>query len=336
MISSILKSCLTCLTAVVFGAQSFGVDRALAEPIELVISPIEYFHIGSSDNKAGSLEFVGGMEITSADETFGGFSGLRIAEDGSRLYAVSDNSLWFTATISRNSEGIISGISQGNLSCLCRADGTPYGSKHWGDAEALEISRDKAFVAFERLNRINVYDLGPDHLPGPPRQATASFKPSKIAYNEGLESVALAPATSPLKGKFVAIAEDSPDAAGNHRGFIADKDGVETFSITRIDDYAITDATFMENGDLLVLERRYGITIGLNMRIRLLEAGQLKSGAVVSGRILMEAGLTSRIDNMEGISAWNTANGETRIALISDDNYNSFQRTLLLEFRLEE
>jgi hypothetical protein len=336
MLSSTMNSCFASLRAMVFVALLSAMNPANAEQVNLAVSPIEYFHIGSSDNKAGSLEFIGGIEITSDNEKFGGFSGLRITEQGSRLYAVSDNSLWFTAPVTRDASGRISGLGQGDLACLCRADGTPYGSKHWGDAEALEISGNKAFVAFERLNRINVYNLGTNHLPGPPQQATASFKPSNIAYNEGLESVAFAPAASPLHDKLVAIAEDSPDAAGNHRGFIADKSAVETFSITRSDDYAITDATFLENGDLLILERRYGITVGLDMRIRLLEASQLKSGALVSGKTLMEAGLSSRIDNMEGISAWKTTSGETRITLISDDNYNSFQRTLMLEFRFAD
>ena len=50
----------------------------------------------------------------------------------------------------------------------------------------------------------------------------------------------------------------------------------------------------------------------------------------------MQAGLASRIDNMEGITAWRDENGDTRIAILSDDNYSRIQRTLLLEFRLDK
>jgi hypothetical protein len=39
------------------------------------------------------------------------------------------------------------------------------------------------------------------------------------------------------------------------------------------------------------------------------------------------------IDNMEGIAVSEMA-GETRVTLISDDNYNRAQRTLLLQFAL--
>jgi hypothetical protein len=40
------------------------------------------------------------------------------------------------------------------------------------------------------------------------------------------------------------------------------------------------------------------------------------------------------VDNFEGISARKTATGKTLIYLVSDDNYNPLQRTLLMMFAL--
>ncbi len=41
------------------------------------------------------------------------------------------------------------------------------------------------------------------------------------------------------------------------------------------------------------------------------------------------------VDNLEGVAARRGAAGETLIYLVSDNNFNPFQRTLLLLFALE-
>ena len=130
---------------------------ASADPVPLTSEAVVYFNIGSSDNSAGRLSFVGGLEIESENENFGGLSGLRFSADGTRLYSVSDYGYWFTAEIARNEKQAITGISDGILACLCRADGTPYGSKHWGDAEGVEVSGKRVYVVFELNNHINHY-----------------------------------------------------------------------------------------------------------------------------------------------------------------------------------
>ena len=310
---------------------------AMAEPITLTSDVLRYFHIGSSDNRAGKLTFAGGLEIRSEDERFGGLSGLRISSDGAVLRAVTDTAYWLSAVIERDAEGVLSGLSNAEFYCLCRQDGTPYGSKHWGDSEGLEIEGDTAYVSFERLNRINRYQLGKDGSPGVPVQATASFRPLNLAYLEGLEALAVAPAGSPLAGRFVAIAEESLNSDGNNRAFLASKGEIEEFAIARSGEYSITDAVFLPDGNLAVLERRFGLSVGLGMRIRRFDSASVRPGVTLEGEVLAEAGLSSRIDNMEGIAAWQDADGQTRIVLISDDNFNrTLQRTLLLEFVLDE
>lgn len=308
-----------------------------AQSPQLAIETRVIDRFGASQDAAdrSAPRFLGGLEITSDDSRFGGLSGLRIKEQGSRLFAVSDTALWFTAIIERDPEGRLGGLSMPLLSCLCRRDGTPYGNKHWGDSEALEISGNKAWVAFERLNRINVYSLDGRLLPESPSQAVPSFRPFDIAYNEGLEALARFPDGSHLQGHFIAIAEESPNARGDHRAFIASADDIREFAIGRSDGYSITDATFLPSGDLLILERKFGWQIGLHMRIRRLDPAAISPGVTLEGETILEASLSSGIDNMEGISAWKNAAGETIVTLVSDDNFNSIQRTILLEFLLQ-
>ncbi len=311
-------------------------SSAWADPINVTGEPIANFHLGYSDPKAGKLTFLSGLELTSGNPDFGGFSGLRIDPQTGRLFSVSDNGFWLTATIRRDPEGRLAGLGDSDLSCICRTDGTPYGSKHWGDAEAVEVRGNRAYIAFERLNRINGYDLTDQYRLGPPKQATSSLKARKIDYSEGLEALALAPDNSHLAGKFIAIAENSLDASGNNRAFLADVDTVDEFSIRRTEDFSVTDAAFLPSGDLVIMERRFGLSVGVGIRIRRFKADDIRPGTILSGEVLMQAGLASRIDNMEGITAWRDENGDTRIAILSDDNYSRIQRTLLLEFRLDE
>jgi hypothetical protein len=50
---------------------------------------------------------------------------------------------------------------------------------------------------------------------------------------------------------------------------------------------------------------------------------------MLEGEILMAADLEHEIDNMEGLAVHRSAQGETILTLISDNNFNSFlQRTV--------
>ena len=71
------------------------------------------------------------------------------------------------------------------------------------------------------------------------------------------------------------------------------------------------------------------------MRVRRIAARILRPGATVDGEVLLEADLRYQIDNMENPVAAR-AGGETIIALVSDNNQNKLQRTLLLFFALAE
>jgi len=57
---------------------------------------------------------------------------------------------------------------------------------------------------------------------------------------------------------------------------------------------------------------------------------------VIDGPSIFEADLGNEIDNMEGIDAHVTPEGDTVLTLVSDDNFSLIQRNLLLQFTLVE
>ena len=130
------------------------------------------------------------------------------------------------------------------------------------------------------------------------------------------------------------IAERSLDADGNHRGFIVGGPQTGTFSLRRSDDFDVSDAAFLPDGDLLVLERKFSFAAGVAIRIRRIAGAAIRPGALLDGPVLLVADSHYQIDNMEGLAVRTTADGKTLLTLISDDNNSIFQRTLLLQFAL--
>ena len=70
--------------------------------------------------------------------------------------------------------------------------------------------------------------------------------------------------------------------------------------------------------------------------LRRIALADIKPGALVDGSVLFDADLGYEIDNMEGLSVHRSAGGETVLTLVSDDNFSTVQRTLLLQFVLAE
>ena len=86
----------------------------------------------------------------------------------------------------------------------------------------------------------------------------------------------------------------------------------------------------------MLLERKFSWIGGVGIRIRRVALADVKPGAVVDGPSIFNADLGQEIDNMEGIDAHVTPEGDTVLTLVSDDNFSLIQRNLLLQFTLVE
>src|SRR5690606_33366630 len=118
-------------------------------------------------------------------------------------------------------------------------------------------------------------------------------------------------------------------------GFLIGKGG-GTFAFRRSDGFDVSDCTIAPGGRLLVLERRFSWLAGFALRIRSIPLAALAPGALVEGTELMTADMGQQIDNMEALSAHRDADGAVVITLVSDDNFLVLQRTLLLQFTLQD
>lgn len=304
--------------------------------IDLTARPIEEFRIGDPATAFGPLEFRGGLELASTDPGFGSLSGLDFSLDGKTLYAVADTGFWFAARPVEDG-GRLVGLEAPRVGPILDRSGRPVVGKREGDAEGLRITgkdgKEVALVSFEQVSDLRQFAASPDLALARSRSRKLPSM-SGVRRNQGLEAVAVAPRGTALAGATVLIAERSLDKAGNHRGWIVGGKRPGTFSLKRSDDYDVTDAAFLPGGDLLVLERRFSLTGGLAMRLRRIAAAHLRPGATVDGPALIEADMKSQIDNMEGLAVRAGEGGETLIAIVSDNNHNLLQRTLLLYFAL--
>lgn len=107
-----------------------------------------------------------------------------------------------------------------------------------------------------------------------------------------------------------------------------------TFEVARHSSFAITDAAFLPDGDLIILERSFAWLDGVAMRLRRVPARDLKPGARLEGEEILKADMRSQIDNMEGLAIHRDPDGSVILTLVSDDNFSFLQRTILLRFRL--
>jgi hypothetical protein len=280
----------------------------------------------------GQLEFRGGLVLTSRFKEFGGLSSISVAPDGSNFIAITDRSWWLRGRIVYDSTRP-TGIADAEMAPMLGPDGRTLMSRRWWDTEALARDGGTLYVAIERVQRIVRFHYGQDGLRarGRPIVVPPAFR--SLPPNGSIEGLVFVPRGRPLGGTLVAISERGLNPNGDVRGFLIGGPRPGEFAIRRKDDFDITDTTLLPGGDLLILERKFGWTTGLFVRIRRLALAELRPGALLDGPALLQADLGHQIDNMEGISA-HRSGGETVLTLVSDDNFSALQRTLLLQFTL--
>jgi hypothetical protein len=316
---------------------------ALAEPpryspavtrIAVQATPIVSFdNRDPSQTRFGALEFRGGLALTSKYQPFGGISAIHVEPDGSHFLSLTDKGSWLRGRIVYEN-GRPAGIVDAEMAPILGPDGRPLAARGWYDTESLAAADGTLYVGIERVEKIVRFDYRRYGLKarGEPIKVPDDFR--SFTYNESLECLAMPPKGSPLAGQLIAVTEHSLDAQGNYRSYLLDGNRVARFSVKRSDEFDVSDCTILPPGDLLLLERRFLPPLSIAIRIRRLHLADIKQGALLDGRALIEADLAYQIDNMEGIAVHRNAAGETILTLVSDDNFSFIQRNLLLQFAL--
>lgn len=304
------------------------------QPEPMKTTEIASFGVAPLQTRFGEFDFAGGLVLRSTDRQFGGLSGLDFEPDQQHFWSVSDNGFWFRARAIRQS-GRLVGIGEAEWAPMLNALGVPLGAKRNADAEGLRLTRidgmPAAYVSFERTNDLRLY-RGADLARAKPIIQQLPFSVRGLKSNRGLEAVALSAPNSRFGGSPLLVSERSLDRQGNHRAWVVRGPLMGEFSVARSDDFDVTDAAFLPNGDLLILERRAELPFRVGMRIRRIASASIRPGALVDGRVALLADMSNQIDNMEGLAISRDPDGTTRITLVSDDNLSPLQRTLLLEF----
>lgn len=315
-------------------------EHAVAAPVSIEVNAHIIPHFEPRDRartRFGSLEYRGGLVLTSPHRGFGGLSALRFLDTkGERFVAISDQGTWFTGSMCYSGSKLV-GLDDVEAAPVLNAEGRPITEKHlWYDTESLARDGSLVYVGLERVNQIMRFDFakGGTRALGEVLPTPEALR--KLPSNKGIEALVFVPKGMQLAGTLIAFSERGLDSDGNLVAFLIGGPSPGQFSVRRTEKYDISDAVLLPSGELLILERKFSWFTGVNIRIRSIPLKSIAPGALVDGPTLFVADLGHEIDNMEGIDAHLTPEGETVLTLISDDNFSMLQRTLLLQFTLAE
>ncbi len=309
-----------------------------ADPIRVDAKPIALFESRPNEHHTGRLIYRGGLELSSNDRRFGGLSDLSVSADGTRLLAVSDMAFWLKARLSYDAQGNLAGIADTEMASMLNEAGAPMVEKE-GDAEGLTAITPgepwgTVLVSFERNVRVWRYDLS-HGLNAKPANVPIGVWVAPLDNNKQLEAITLfRPDT------LLAFGEEAPDG-GDIPGALEAYPGDPAHMDTRLltvavhKPYAITSAATAPDGSVYMLERRFSFLGGLGMEIRHIPPADIRPRARIEGTVLAKLGGEANIDNMEGIAVRKGARGETLLYVISDDNYNALERTVLMMFEVQ-
>lgn len=276
----------------------------------------------------GRLRYLGGLELSSPDPRFGGFSSLKWRRG--RLWAVTDAGDWASFAPGERG-GRLVGVEDFRIGDLLAPDGRPLDNSALWDAEALTPDGPGWLVSFEHEHRILSYPRF-----GAPARSTGLDPPAifgPLEENRGVETLAS------RGGLLFLCAERLPeDAAANC--VIRDRGRGEPVRLTGpagLDPKTAfpVDASWADDGTLYILFRSW--SGGFDNRAAI--AARSPLGDM---RVLATLVPPILIDNWEGL-ALREERGRTFLYLISDDNFGEhnvpekpaeWQRTMLLKFEL--
>jgi hypothetical protein len=321
------------LTSTAAGADA-AVDAAIevSEPYRL--SP----HAAPGETHMG-IRLLGSVAIARTAVqglTLGGLSGLAWDEDESRLYALSDNGVLFHLRPRFDDQRL---VAVDALAAFPLRDprGRALQGRH-ADAEALVVAgadNDRAgdsvlTVSFERHPRIVRFApdgrfLGNVALPAQLRDVHRY-----AGANKSLETLAWLPSTG------LVTAPERP-LRGADEGMVAlfALDGrYWRYRLTATPNASLVDMEALPDGSLLALERGHGlmylplITTLRGVRIDTDTPGSLASASTIA---VLDSSRGWSVDNFEGLARYRGLS----FFMVSDDNFNELQKTLLVHFSLE-
>lgn len=266
---------------------------------------------------APGVEFAGGVEIVlTPDSPLHSLSDLKLMGEGAFI-SVTDAGDLVRGSLRLDAAGRLTGVEALRYRRLTLLDGSPITEKIDGDAEGLAFTHaGELLISFERDHRIWNYGRA-----APAARPVAVAMPDfAFALNDGIEGLAASPRGWVVAGESGGVWDcdsqyclplTAPPATP-----LSDRD----FRITGMDENPFGNGWY-------VVQRSFAPPIDARAQVRRMRAnGEL-------GPVLIELKLPGTTDNFEGIAAERRGDG-VRLYILSDDNGNPPQRTLLLAFDL--
>jgi hypothetical protein len=267
-----------------------------------------------AQSRIGDFHYAGGLALSSADTArFHGLSDMAV-RDGVKLTAVSDEGDLIKARLVLDKAGRLVGLTDGKVSALADLDGKPLQGKLEADSEGMALlASGDMLISFEQRHRIWLYPADG----GPPRAAPSPD--ATFPANGGMEALAPNPAAGP--DAYVTGGEDSGQtwtcrlSAGCTPGP----------TIAKPPEFGLVAVTRLPQQRTAWLLRAWDPVRGSRVTLTIQDA---QGGEVAR----MELAKPLTVDNFEAIAAVPAKDGSVRFYLLSDDNFQSIQRTLLLAF----
>lgn len=291
----------------------------------IIATPLRLDPGDPARTKVGALTFLGGVELTSRDAAFGGFSSLSVAGDRFTLLSDGGNIVRFRmAGGFRITDPWFGDLPAGPGSGWRKGD---------RDSESMTVAPDgRVWVGFEGANAIWRYGPGLT----PPAVGTRPPAMREWDDNGGAESM-----TRLGDGRFLTIAETSLRPGTSARdALLFDGDPVAQpacgirFGYVPPAGYDPSDATVLPDGRVLVLNRRLDLPFTWRAALTVIDPRAIRSGQIITGREIARLAPPLTTDNYEGVAITREGNA-TIVWLVSDDNQLVLQRTLLMKFRLD-
>ena len=246
------------------------------------------------------------------DPSFGGLSAIEVSPDGSQFTAVSDRSAFVSGTFVR-ADGVITGIDNYSFTEMV-------GTGDQVDSEGIAIAPDGTiYVSFEGFHGVREFDN---------TESASTLLPVASAFdamqnNSSLESLAIGP-----DGSLYTIPERSGLATRPFPVYrLKDGNWDEAFEIPRRGAFLIVGSDIGPDENLYILERDF-VGIGFRSRVRRFDLTGNNEKTLLQTHTMTH-------DNLEGISVWDDGTG-LRLTMVSDDNFRVFQRTEIVEYRIDD
>lgn len=270
----------------------------------------------------GSLRYVGGWVLTADSPFFGGFSGLDVR--GGMLTMINDRGYWFHGRLTGDEKV----LDSATLEPFALSDKEMARTKVDLDAEDITYTAPGGYlVSFEQNHRVSrVEDRNSPEVVLP---ALSGVLFDVLPNNGGIEALTLDAA-----GRIIAIAERGRQK-GLALGWRLEAGGEPSpFFVPAPKNHAPTSAALLPDGDIILTTRRYSVVDGNSIKILRLDADTIGPGSIALVEEVAHLAPPLSVDNIEGIAVTRNTDGSTRLWLVSDDNFNSRQRTLLMVFDL--